>query len=535
MVDVDRTAQAREAGAFAPLRQAGFRWLWPAVVVSYVGVWGQTVGAQWLLVNGPDASVTVSLIQTMATLPMMLFALPGGVFADRYDRRWIMVGVQVYVAVAAVALAILTALGLATPPVVLGFTFLIAIGGAAQQPAWQATLPEVVPREQLGAATRLEMVGVNFGRSVGPALAGLVIGFAGVPWVFVLTAATALVLSVFAIAWRRAPRTVAPPARERFLPALRAGIRYARHDRAVRRILLRTVLFIAPATVLWALIPMIAKERLDVSASGYGALFGALGVGAIVAALAIGRVRRFMPTNALLAVAGALFAVVLVVLALVPSFVVALIVLVGAGAAWTTVISTLNAEMQVVLPAWVRARGLAVYLMTFTGAMAIASVLWGQLAAVTGVVAAFLVASGLVALSTVAGIPLRMLDISGADQDASAYWGEVTMPVGLAPAAGPVLISVEYDVPLEDEPAFLESTARLRRSRLRTGASRWELYRVAESPSVFVETFLVGSWEEHEAQHRDRLTVADQRVEEATQSYVSRPPVPRHLIPPRAD
>lgn len=532
MSTTDDLAGPRDAGAFAPLRRPGFRWLWPAVLVSYVGVWGQTVGAQWLLVNGPNASVTVALIQTAATLPMMLFTLPGGVLADRFDRRWILFSVQVYVAVAAMTLALLTVAGLASPPVVLAFTFLIALGGAFQLPSWQATLPEVVPKNELASATRLEMVGVNFGRSVGPAVAGLLIGLAGVPWVFILTAATALVLAGSVLTWRRTPPTVAPPARERFLPALRAGIRYVRHDATVRRILLRATLFIAPATILWALIPLVARERLEVSAGGYGALFGALGVGAILAALTIGRLRGVMSTNALLIISGLAYAAVLVVLVLVPIFAVALVALVLGGAAWTAVISTLNAELQIVLPAWVRARGLSVYLVTFTGSQAIASILWGQLAAGTGVVVAFLVAAALVAVTSVSGFLLRMPDTQAVDPTTSDYWDDITVAIELQPVDGPVLVTVEYTVPRAEQEAFLASTAELRRSRLRNGANRWELYRDAAHPELFVEAFAVGSWEEHEAQHRDRLTIADQRIEETTQSYVSAPPRSRHLIPP---
>ncbi len=522
----------REPGAFAPLARRGFRWLWPAVLVSYVGIWGQGVGAQWLLVSGPNASVTVALVQTAVMLPMMLFTLPGGVLADRYDRRWIMFITQIYVIACSLTLAALTAAGLASATVVLAFTFLLGLGGAAMQPAWQATLPEIVPRDELGAATRLEGVGINFGRAVGPAIAGFVIAIAGVPWVFVLTAVTAAIFAVSLLTWKRPPPSVAPPARERFVPALRAGIRYVRHDRTVRRILLRAVMFIAPGAVLWALIPVVARELLDVSPGAYGTLFGALGFGAILAALTVGRLRAVVSTNAMLVAAGLLFAVVVAVLVLVPSYPLALVVLVLGGAAWTTVIATLNTELQVVLPVWVRARGLSVFLVTFTGSQALASVLWGQLAAWIGIVSTFLVAAALTAVLALAGLLLRMPDIRGADQSASPYWGDIVLPIELQPTDGPILVTVEYSVPPEAQPAFLDSTAELRRSRLRSGANRWELFRVAETPDVFIEAFLVGSWEEHQAQHRDRLTVGDQRVEQATHAYSTKPPVARHLVPP---
>jgi hypothetical protein len=147
-------------------------------------------------------------------------------------------------------------------------------------------------------------------------------------------------------------------------------------------------------------------------------------------------------------------------------------------------------------------------------------------------VTTFLIAAALVALTSLAGLFLRMPNIHDADPTSTTFWGDVTAPIGLQPTDGPILVTVEYTVPAADQEAFLSSTAELRRSRLRNGASRWEFYRVVETPDVFVETFAVDSWEEHQAQHRDRLTATDQRIEEATQAFVSAPPRSRHLIPP---
>ena len=95
----------------APFRHRAFFWLWLGVVISSVGVWAQTVGAQWLFVNDPNAATIVTLVQTASTLPMMLLALPSGVLADAFDRRWLMFGVQTYFVVVAVLLAVLTAAG----------------------------------------------------------------------------------------------------------------------------------------------------------------------------------------------------------------------------------------------------------------------------------------------------------------------------------------------------------------------------------------------------------------------------------------
>jgi MFS family permease len=280
----NHSSHATESSAWAPLRQRAFRWLWIGVVISAIGTWMQTVGAQWLLVDAPNAGAVVALVQAANTLPVMLLALPGGVLADSFDRRWLLFIVQAYFFVVGMLLVISTAAWQLPEAALLAFTFALGVGTAVQLPTWSATIPELVPRPQLRAATRLDMVGVNVARSAGPALAGVVIAHFGVPVVFALNAASVVFLAIALMFWRRPPAG-SETRRERFVPAVRAGGRYVWHEPVVRRILLRTMLFIAPAMALWALLPLIARQRLGLGADGYGALFAALGVGAIAGAL----------------------------------------------------------------------------------------------------------------------------------------------------------------------------------------------------------------------------------------------------------
>jgi MFS family permease len=172
----------------APFRHRAFFWLWLGVVIASVGTWAQMVGAQWLFVHDPNAATIVTLVQTASTLPMMLLALPAGVLADAFDRRWIMFGVQIYFIVVAALLAGLTAARLMPPALLLTFTFAVGAGQAMLSPTWQALITELVPRNEFAAATRLDMVSVNVSRAAGPALAGLVIAHWGVPPVFAMTA-----------------------------------------------------------------------------------------------------------------------------------------------------------------------------------------------------------------------------------------------------------------------------------------------------------------------------------------------------------
>src|SRR5437899_4137014 len=217
------TPAAADSLAWAPLRQRAFRWLWLGVLISWTGTWMQTVGAQWLLVDAPNAAALVSLVAVANSLPVMLLALPGGVLADSFDRRWLLFTVQAYFFIVGVLVAVLTAVGQMSPALLLAFTFALGAAVAVQQPGWGATIPELVPRTQLRAASRLDLVNVNLSRAVGPALAGLVIAhLGGVPVVFALNAVSVVFLAIALLFWRR-PQDEADSPRERFVPALRAG------------------------------------------------------------------------------------------------------------------------------------------------------------------------------------------------------------------------------------------------------------------------------------------------------------------------
>ncbi len=522
---------AAESSPWAPLGQRAFRWLWLGVLISGIGTTMQTVGAQWLLVDTPNAAAVVALVQAANTVPVMLLALPAGVLADSFDRRWLMFTVQGYFLVAGVLLVVLTAVGQMPAALLLAFTFALGCGAAVQLPAWQATVPELVPREQLRSATRLEMVGLNLARTGGPALAGLVIARFGVPVVFALNAVSVVWLAVALLLWHR-PGARPDLARERFVPALRAGGRYVWHEPVVRRILLRLAIFILPAAVVWALLPLVAGHRLGLGAGGYGALFAALGIGAIAGALILGRARTHLSSNAIYDVAGVLCAAAIAVLILVSAFWVAMVALVGFGLAWTATVSSLVADMALFLPAWVRARGMAVYTMIFTGCQAVGALCWGLVAQHVGLRTTFLLAAAAALAAVVVGAVWRVPDTGHADPASVIYWSDARLAATPDPGTGPVVVEVVYTVAAERQAEYLAAMDHLRRSRRRTGAVRWELYRDSDVPTRFVEMFRVSSWKEHQRQHAGRLTAADQKVEETALAFSDPPARADHLLPP---
>lgn len=517
------------ASAWAPLRVGVFRALWMASLASNIGTWMQTVGAQWLLVHQPHASTLVALVQTADTLPDLLFAYVGGILADILDRRNILIVVQLALAGAGLALTASTAANHMPPALLLAFTFVIGAGSAFAVPAYQSLVPDLVPRSELVSASALGSIAINVARAVGPAIAGLLIARVGVAAVFGINTATFLAFALV-VAMERLPAHRTTDFPERFLSALRAGGRYVLYAPVVRRIMLRAALFLLPATALWALLPVVATQRLGLGAQGYGLLLGALGVGAVGGAFILPRIRAHLSNNTMMLSASLIYAAVLVVLVVVSNAAVILAVLLFAGVAWIAILSTINASLQLFLPAWVRARGLSIYQMVLFGIQAIAAVIWGALAEPLGLQATFVIAAAVMVAGVATVRVWPFMDTKGMDRSLAVYWPEPHLVLEPEPNSGPVAVQTIYTITPNKEEEFLEAIAHVRLSRLRTGATEWSLFRDSEAPQHFVELFVVPSWEEHLRQHADRLTGDDRQLEEQVDALSDPPPHTAHLI-----
>jgi MFS family permease len=271
------------AGAFAPLRHPVFRALWIANLASNTGMWIQNTGAGWLMTSLAPSPLMVSLVQAAAMLPVFLFALPGGALADILDRRLTLIAAQLWIAVMGVLLAALTAAGVLGPWGLLALTFAIGAGTALNFPAWAATTPELVPREDLVGAIALNGIGFNLARALGPALGGFVLAAAGPAAAFALNALTFFALLGALIAWRRpaGPRATMP--RERLLGAMRAGLRFVAAAPAMRAAILRACAFFFFASAVWALLPVVVREQLGLGPAVFGLMLAVVGAGAVAA------------------------------------------------------------------------------------------------------------------------------------------------------------------------------------------------------------------------------------------------------------
>jgi MFS family permease len=520
----------KRPSTWSPLRLSVFRALWLAAVASNVGTWMHNVGAEWLMTTLSPTPFVVALMQTAETAPTFLLALPAGALADIVDRRRLLLFSQAWMLVAAVGLALSTLAGVTTPSVLLLLTFALGLGSAMNAPAWQAIVPELVPREELTYAVSLNSVAFNIARAVGPALGGIIVAAAG-PWaVFLLNSFSFVGVILVLYRWRRERAETIWPT-ERVLGAMRAGLRYARHAPELSSVLVRTGVFALCASALWAMMPLVARTRLGLNALQYGILLGCLGAGAIAGAFALSWARRAVSANLLVVFGTVVFAVAMAALGYLTNYTLLCVALLAGGVAWMTTMSSFNVSVQTVVPEWVRARALALYLLVFFGSLAAGSAAWGALAERVGIEATLLSAAAalLAGLAATPFFPLRASD--GLDLNPSLHWTEPTFTQEPHPDHGPVLVTVEYQI----DPARAEEFARalqdVKRILRRDGATRWGLFADTARPGRYLETFLVESWAEHMRQHA-RVTNEDRAVQNRARSFHTgdTPPVVTHMV-----
>ena len=385
-------------GPWSPLRRPVFRALWIAGLASNVGTWMQNVGAAWLMTSLAPTPLWVSMVQAASSLPFFLLALPAGALADVVDRRRLLLAAQVWLALATLALAALALADRVSPAGLLALTFAIGVGSAFVAPAFLAIVPELVPREEIPAAVSLNGISMNLARAAGPALGGVVVAAAGVAATFFANAASYGGVIASLARWRRPVREGRLPP-EDLIGAMRAGLRYVRHSASLQVVLARVALFVLPASAVWALLPLYAREELALGPAGYGLLLAFFGAGAVAGGLTLPGVRARLGAQGVTTVSGLGYGAAMIALGALPTLAAAGLALVVAGAGWLALLTTLSAAAQLALPAWVRARGLSVYLLVLFGGLALGSALWGAAAEAVGVPRAFEIAGALVLAS----------------------------------------------------------------------------------------------------------------------------------------
>src|SRR5690606_24634064 len=365
----------------APLRIGRFRGMWIASLFSNLGSFFYSVAASWLMLELTGSATWVGLMQSSNTLPLLFFGLAAGAMADLFDRTKVMLLSQILMGVAATVMAVLTFMGVMTPPLLLGLALLIGVGVAFNLPAWQALVPNLVARGMLGSAVALNSASFNVARAVGPALAGLVVAAAGASVAFGVNAVSFLgVIAV--VIWIGRQLELPAPEQASLSSAIALGIRFARFTPPFRRVLALLAAFAITSAVIQAVLAP-RTDELSGGPGTYGLLLGAMGVGALVAAFGRDRLMRLLGSGSIRTTI-VVFGIAGVVVGLVDSVPLVALALGFSGLCWVLTLVTLNTTSQTLSPEWIRGRAMSLYTLAFTGILPLGASLAGALADIVG-------------------------------------------------------------------------------------------------------------------------------------------------------
>ncbi len=364
---------------FRAFQHRNYRLLWTGQTFSVTGTWMQTLALSWLILSLTDSAFDLALVGAFQFGPTLILGLAGGLVADRFPKRAILIVTQSVMAVLAGILALLVA----TDTVELWHVYLIALGSgiatAVDMPTRQSFVSELVPSDDLVNAVALNAALFNAGRVVGPALAGLILAFSSPAVCFGLNAASFLapISSLLRMQLVSKPKS---PSNASQLERLREGLGYVWTTPAVLLPICMVGLVATFGMNFNVWIPLLAKQELDVGATGFGILMSSLGIGSLFGALTLAFTGR-RPRRNLMILAAASLGALEIALAFAGAsglhFIVAVPLLAGMGFSMSMAMSLANATVQSSAPDELRGRVMSVYMTVFMGTIPIGALISG--------------------------------------------------------------------------------------------------------------------------------------------------------------
>lgn len=518
-----------QMGFFAPLRVRRLRLMLLVELGASVGVWILVLAAQWILTEAGESATTVSAVQFAISVPFFLFALPIGAIAEYTSHRSLLVGISLILLVASVVLVVLDVLGHVGVAVLMGSVFVAGAGLAVVAIVWQALLPHLVSRDMMTVVPAIDGAVFNGARAIGPLIGGAILAGFGSTWAF---ASVGLLFAGCAViaAWQ-VPATAGTGAvRSPVGKAVSGGIRFIRHSKWTRRLLVRLTIFGIPASCLWALLPLVAHDRLRSTTFEFGVMSGAIGIGAVVGTIVLMPLRAKMSWNRFVALGSGAYAVVLAGMAFATRFDVILVLMVVVGAAWVGVQSTWMIAAHSVVPPWIKARIIAFIMLMFQGSQAVGAIMWGVLADFVGLVPAVATAAVLMIVAAAGVLRRGIFPSEGIAPDPAVF--EAVAPPEAGYGDRQVVIETTYVVAPENRAHFIRDIEALRRSRLRLGALRCTVMQAAQQPDTYVEYCTFSAWADYISQETERLTVPEKRLREGVAVSLMSEPAIRVLVVP---
>src|SRR5438128_5191288 len=358
--------EAAGASRLGALAHRNFRLFFFGQGVSLIGTWMQSVALGWLVLEITNSPFAVGLNQALRSLGVLVFALYAGVVVDRVDKRRLIVWTQLLQMLEALALALLVWTRSIATWQVMALAVGFGVVNAFDIPGRQAFIVELVGKDDLMNAIALNSSMFNAARIAGPAVAGVLIGAAGVGMCFFLNGVSYIAVIASLLAMRLAPFAPRPAAATAW-EGFRVGVRFIRSDARVLALVVLVAVFSVFGFPFLVLMPVVARDVLHTDARGYGILMAGVGIGAMLGALALALRGRGVRKGSTLLNGGAAFAALLVAFGAARSFATALLLLALAGCAMIVTTALANTMLQTLVPDELRGRVMAFYAFVFVG------------------------------------------------------------------------------------------------------------------------------------------------------------------------
>jgi len=385
---------------YSPLKYSIYRTVWIATLFSNIGTWAHTVTSSLLMTSLTTSSTIIALVQTASMLPMFLFAIPAGVMADLRNRKTIVICSHVLMSILAFSMAIVTLLGGMSDILLLSMTFLLNIGLAFNQPAWQALSSIMVPSTEIKQAAALNNLSFNLSRCIGPAIAGYYFSVLGPAFLFMLNGFSFLgVIAVFNAKVNISNQTNNKLTLTAFIQGFKESFGFFNQYPSLRFIAIKSFIYFVLASSIWATLPYIVIVYYHMTDKDYSILICAAGMGAVLNAYAIFYLRKYFNDAQLTTLSLLLSGMVMLFFVLFNSFYLYFLFMLIFGYSWSLSVSVFNGTLQAEFPLHIRSRLIGIYTVFFASGQAIGSYLSGQAIQTLGFKMALLNASCLTMLA----------------------------------------------------------------------------------------------------------------------------------------
>ncbi len=500
---------AASGGTWSPLKSRIFAVVLFTSLFTQLAVFMNGLATAWLLTDITDSPAVVASLQIAVALPVFLLALFAGALADVVSRKRIILFSLAGSMIVAGAFVLLSASESHSEASLLGLTAALGVFAALGAPAWVAVIPGLVPRSDLAGAMTLSSAALSGATAVGPAIGGVLIAAAGPTWVFGLNVIV-FALGILALrVWKPGPHTGLP--HEHIVSAMRIGFQYLRYDRPLKVVIGKIIPFAFAAVALISLLPAVARFRLEAGPAMFGLLSGAGGIGAVLALLTMPNIRKRVGPDVIVLGSMLIEAAVFVVLASTTNIGVAAGVLMVAGAATLAIVSTVMTVLQVVLPSWIRGRGVALFLLAVQGSFAVGALIWGGVAEQTNLQTALVSAGLTMAVTAVLVMPLRLSRYMDVDTDTATLLDDPPTVTSVHDDDGPILLTARWQIDPARRDDFVAAMDPVRRALKRQGALSFRLVEDVQQPGHMLESFTMATWSEYQRLPH-RSTMADKAI-----------------------